>query len=128
MALVVAAAVRVRTDQANGNKLWQDAVHLEIEKVRVVFKILRNNEKPPPTFQEIHCHLVFDIKMEDFHRKARFVAGGHITEAPKTLTYASVVSRETVRIALTLAALNDLEVKTGDIENAYLPVPAMEKI
>ena len=40
----------------------------------------------------------------------------------------SVVSRESVRIALTLAALNDLEVKTADIENAYLTAPVSEKI
>ncbi|KAI2495421.1 hypothetical protein MHU86_19096 [Fragilaria crotonensis] len=45
-----------------------------------------------------------------------------------TVTYASVVSRESVRIALTLAALNDLEVKTADIENAYLTAPVGERI
>jgi hypothetical protein len=33
-----------------------------------------------------------------------------------------------VHIALTLAALNDLEVKTADIENAYLTAPVTEKI
>jgi len=33
----------------------------------------------------------------------------------KCLTYASVVSRETVVIALTLAALNDLQVKGSDV-------------
>ena len=33
-------------------------------------------------FQEIKCHnMVFDVKI-DFTRKARFVAGGHMTEAP----------------------------------------------
>jgi hypothetical protein len=52
--------------------------------------------------------MVFDIKMEYFKRKARLVAGGHNTKAPAIITYASVVSRETVRIALMLAALNDL--------------------
>ncbi len=41
---------------------------------------------------------------------------------------ASVVSRESVRIALTLAALNDMDVKTADIENAYLTAPVGEKI
>ena len=66
--------------------------------------------------------------MENFRRKARFVAGGHMTQAPATLTYASVVSRELVRITLTIAALNDLEVKTADIENAYLTAPVTEKI
>jgi hypothetical protein len=34
------------------------------------------------------------------------------------MTYASVVSRESVRITLTLDALNDLNVKMADIENA----------
>jgi hypothetical protein len=44
------------------------------------------------------------------------------------MTYASVVSRESVRISLTLAALNDLDVKMADIENAYLMAPLTEKV
>jgi hypothetical protein len=72
--------------------------------------------------------MIFDIKQEDFRFKARLVAGGHTTEAPATITYASVVSRESVRIALLLAALNDVEVKTADIENAYITAPNAEKI
>ena len=46
-----------------------------------------------------------------------------MTEAPAAVTYASVVSRETVRIALLVAALNDHEVKTGDVQNAYITAP-----
>ena len=68
--------------------------------------------KALPGYQE--CHLVFDINMA-FMRKARFVAGGHITDPPASTTYTSVVSRETVRIALLLAALNDLDVCAADI-------------
>ena len=118
----------VQLDKANGNTMWQDAVRDEMKKVRIAFKKLNPGEVVPPTYQQIRCHLIFDVKMEDFRRKARYVAGGHMTEAPKTLTYASVVSRESVRIALTLAALNDLNVKTADIENAYLTAPVSEKI
>jgi hypothetical protein len=33
-----------------------------------------------------------------------------------------------VRIALTIAALNDLEVKTGDVLNAYITAPITEKV
>ena len=44
------------------------------------------------------------------------------------ITYASVVSHETVRIALTIAALNNLEVKASDVMNAFLTVPCAEKI
>ena len=66
--------------------------------------------------------------MEDFRKKARYVAGSHTTVAPTTLTYTSVISRESFHIALTLATLNDLEVKTSDIQNAYLIAPCLEKI
>ena len=66
--------------------------------------------------------------MENFRCKARFVTRGHMTKAPITITYASVVSRESVRLALTLAALNSLQVKTADIEDAYLTAPVNEKI
>jgi hypothetical protein len=118
----------VRLDKENSDTQWQDAVRQEMSKVRIAFKILDDGSKVPPGYQEIRCHLIFDIKIEDFRRKARFVAGGHMTEAPATLTYSSVVSRESVRIALTLAALNALEVKTADIENAYLTAPVSEKI
>ena len=45
----------------------------------------------------------------DLTRKARFVAGDHLTDPPTAMTYASVVSRDSVRIAFLLAALNDLE-------------------
>ena len=51
-----------------------------------------------------------------------------MTETPAAITYASVVSREIVRIALTLAALNDLEVECGDVLNAYVTAPVSEKI
>jgi hypothetical protein len=81
-----------------------------------------------PNYQEIHCHMIFDVKMEDFRRKARFVAGGHTTDTPHAMTYASVASRESVRIALTLAALNDVDVKMADIENAYLTAPINDKV
>ena len=51
--------------------------------------------------------------MEDFRCKVRLVAGGHMTKAPATIRYASIVSKETVRNALMIAALNDLEIKSG---------------
>ena len=96
--------------------------------VKISFKVLNSGDHVPPCFQEIKCHLIFDVKIENFRRKARLVASGHLTNTPTEMTYASVVSRESVRIALTLAALNNLEVKTADIENAYLTASVSEKI
>jgi hypothetical protein len=115
-------------DKINRYTLWADAIKKEMDAVRVAFKILEADESPPPTYQQIGCHIIFDVKMEDFWRKARYMAGGHRTETPTTLTYASVVSRETVCIALMIAALNDLQVKASDIQNAYLTAPVTEKI
>ncbi len=51
-----------------------------------------------------------------------------MTKAPATITYASVESRKTVRIALMLAARNDLQVKAGDVLNAYITAPVKEKV
>ena len=79
-------------DNTNGNDLWWEVIKKEMKAVRTAFKILVNEEKPPPAPQFMKCHMAFDIKMEDFRRKVRLVAGGHMTEILKTLTYASVVS------------------------------------
>eukprot|EP00804_Cyclotella_cryptica_P005997 CCRYP_000237-RA/>CCRYP_000237-RA protein AED:0.44 eAED:0.44 QI:0/-1/0/1/-1/1/1/0/111 len=83
---------------------------------------------PPPDHQFIRCHMIFDVKMEDFRCKARLVAGGYATKDPATLTYDSVVSRETVRIALLLAVLNDVDIWAVDVLNAYITSPCREEI
>jgi hypothetical protein len=64
----------------------------------------------------------------DFTRKARFVAGGHKTDPPTSTTYSSVVSRDSVRIAFLLAALNGLDILSADIGNAYINADAREKV
>ena len=115
-------------DRKNGNTLWADGIAKEMNEVHKAFDILPDGATAPVGYQKIPCHMVFDVKMEDFKRKARLVAGGHKTDAPATITYASVVSRETVRIALMLAALNDLQVKVGDVLNAYITAPIKEKV
>ena len=51
------------------------------------------------------------------------VAEGCRTQNPVTSTYAGVVSRESVRIAVTYAALNGLYVRTADVQNAFLQAP-----
>ena len=51
-----------------------------------------------------------------------------MTTAPAAVTYASVVSRETFCIDLTLVALNGLEVKCGDFLNAYITASVKQKI
>ena len=60
----------------------------------------------------------------DFTRKERWVLDGHKTPDHVGFTYAAVVSRESVRIAFTYAALNGLDVFAADIQNAYLQAPS----
>ncbi len=115
-------------DRKNGNTLWGDAIAKEIREVHIAFNILPGGGSAPIGYQKILCHMIFDVKMEDFRQKARLVAGGHLTKAPAIITYASLVSCEIVRLALTFASLNDLEVKVGDVLNAYITAPVKEKI
>ena len=58
-----------------------------------------------PNYLDIN--IIFDVKLgEGFRRKARFVGDGHKTETPSSVTYSSVVSRDSIRIILMIAALN----------------------
>ena len=101
-----------------------------MRNIRPAFEVWeRDVEHIPPGYQQIKCHMIFDVKMgENFRHKARFVAGGHTTETPRLLTYSPVVSRDLIRIVLLIAALNGLQVMACDIQNAYLTVNCREKI
>jgi Reverse transcriptase (RNA-dependent DNA polymerase) len=117
----------LRLDKEYNNSLWQDAIKKEMTVILPAVKIFEEGSIAPIGYQQIPCHIVFDIKM-DFTRKARFVAGGHVTHPPSTQAYASVVSRESVRIVLLLASLNDMDVMSADIQGAYLNAPCQEKV
>jgi hypothetical protein len=71
-------------------------------------------------------HIIFDVKM-DFTRKACWVKDGDKMPNSTTPSFAGVVSRESIRIALTYAALLGLPVWGGDIRNVYLQAPSSEK-
>ena len=64
-----------------------------MENVKIAFQTIPKGEKPPNGFQYVDPHMVIDIKMRDFHRKACLVAGGHMAHTPDTITYFSVVTR-----------------------------------
>jgi hypothetical protein len=118
----------VKLYEENGNTLWQDAIRKYMNNVRIAFTVLNGEEAIPPNYQEIRCHMIFDVNMEDFRRKALFMAGGHTTDTPHVINYESVTSRESVSIALKLSALNDVNVMMGDTENSYLTAPITERV
>ena len=96
--------------------------------IKVAFKILDDDESVPHNHQFVKCHMIFDVKMENFRQKERLVAGVHMSKSPSVVTYAIVISRETIPIALTIAALDNLQLNCGDILNAYITAPVMESI
>jgi hypothetical protein len=127
----------IQIDRETNTTFWTDAIKKETEKVNIAFDFI-GDWTPEQVrqgaakgdfvgFQEIDCHIVFDVKM-DLTCKACFVAGGHTTETLSSLTYSSVVSRDSVRIAFLMAALNDVDVMSCDISNVYLNAPCREKI
>ena len=94
-------------DDRNNNTLWWDAICKEMRNVRIAFEEYDEKIDDLVGYKEFGLHLIFDVKMgENFRRKARLVAEGHKTSTPASITYSSVVSRDSVRIALTVAALN----------------------
>ena len=131
----------LKLDAKNGNDLWRKGIEKEMTKMnkkatfekyeKATADELRSGKKKiPGGYNEMTCHMVFDIKMDGlFTRKARYVADGHTSGyVPGYLTYSSVVTRESVRIAFLYAALNELDILSCDVTNAYLNAPCKEKL
>jgi hypothetical protein len=110
-------------DRNTGTIFWKDAIEKEMRNILPAFEF-RDDGVMPWGF---NCHKVFHVKL-DLVRKARFVAGGHQTDPPKESLYSSIVSHDSVHLAFLIAALNDLEILSADIQNAYLNAPTKERI
>ena len=123
-------------DRITGTNFWTKAIEKEMSNVRIAFEKLEGvteeemrSGKKKPGFKFCGTHMIFDIKMDGkFTRKARLVADRHKTDAPASITYSSVVSRDSVRICLMAASLNGLDVFACDIGNAYLNANCREKL
>ena len=115
-------------DSENGDTKWHDAVIQEMTNNRVAFQTYDGDPHELIGYEEITAHLIFDVKLsENFRRKARYVADGHLVETPASITYSTVVSRDSVRILLMAAALNGLDVQGCDVQNAFLSAKNLEK-
>jgi hypothetical protein len=116
-------------DKENDDTYWTDSIKEERDKVMVSFKATDIDPSKLVGYQEITTHWIFDVKLgENFQRKARLVADGHKTHTPASVTYSTVVSRDSVRICLLIVVLNELDVMAADIENVYLTAPCREKM
>jgi Reverse transcriptase (RNA-dependent DNA polymerase) len=122
-------------DRETGTSQWRQAIEKEMLNVRAAFAVFIGGtmrdvmeRRALVGYTKINCHMIFDVKMESLTRKARFVAGGHMTQVPESETYSSVVSRESVRITLFLTSLDELEVSAADVGNAYINAKCREKV
>ena len=68
---------------------------------------LDKNDHNPVGYKDITCRLIFDVKM-DPTRKTKYVSGGHLTNLHSSMTYASMVSCDSVHLDFLIGVLNDL--------------------
>ena len=55
-----------RIDAENNNTLWWEAIQKEMKNVRPAFEVWEKTEAELPVgYQQIKCHMIFDIKMAD---------------------------------------------------------------
>ena len=87
---------------------------------RVTLNLLDRDNHALVGYKEVTCHLIFCVKI-DLTRKSRYVAGGHIT-------YVTMVGRGSVLLSFLIAALNGLDVLSGDINNAYVNAPTKDRV
>ena len=122
----------VMLDEKNGNTYWQDAEYLELSQL-LDYEFAKDygpgdaKEDLGEGYKRIRCRMVYAVKHDGRH-KARFVAGGHLTDDPGYSVYSSVVSIRSLRIVLLAAELNGLDVQAADVGNAYLEALTNEKI
>ena len=116
-------------DQQNGDTRWHDAEKLEHSQLEEYDTFIDKGDKIRTLdgYKKIRVHFVYDVK-HDGRRKARLVAGGHLTDAPTDSIYSGVVSLKGIRLVTFLAELNLLSTWTTDIGNAYLEAKTKEKV
>jgi hypothetical protein len=115
-------------DKVNNNTLWADASKKELDSINKheVFR-LTTKDDDMRNYKRIPYQLIFDCK-HDGRRKARLVAGGHMTDPPAEDVYSGVVGMDTVRLAFAVGAMQGLDVCAADISTAFLYGKTKEKV
>ncbi len=116
-------------DAANGDTKWADAIDVELAMIDSynTFTDKGKGFQPSPDYKKIRVHIVFACK-HDGRRKARLVAGGHLTDTPIDSVYSSVVPLRGIRMLTFLSELNGNQAWATDIGNAYLESYTQEKV
>ena len=92
----------------------------------VNFQVIGCEDKSLVGYKEITCHLIFDVKI-NLTQKVRCMTGGHLTNLPSSVKYASNISQEIIRISFLVASSNELGILAGDTQNALIHAENKEK-
>ena len=117
-------------DRINKNNLWADAIKKEMLGLNNAqcFQYYPGHHKFSEQHQYAPLRMIFDIKKEDFRRKAILVAGGHVVNSSMFESYSSVVQTMSLRLLQTIALSEGLKIVTTDIGNAFIQAFTKEKI
>ena len=115
-------------DKENGDKGWYDANDTEMEKMNEYKVFVDHGKKPPPPgYKKITVHTIFDVKY-DGRKRARLVAGGHLTDPTHDTPYNGIASLKNIRICIFIAKLNGPTICAVDVGSAYLEAYTKEKL
>ena len=119
----------LKFDQEAGNRKWRDAIELEVSSLLALscFDFMPPGSKPKAGYQFVPMHLVFDVKNTGRH-KARMVAGGHLVDTTGVYSHSSVVKSISIRLLDVIAHKQNLKMLCGDIGNAFVTAPNLEKV
>ena len=85
--------------------------------------------KVRPGYRFCGAHIIFEIKIDGkLTWKERLVTDDCKAKTPFSITNSSRVSTDSVRIALTVTSLNELDICACDTGNAYLSTICREKM
>jgi hypothetical protein len=119
----------LKLDELNQNTKWENATITKMSQLKeyecFIDAGIYGRDKPPDGHKKICAHLVFDVKHDGCH-KARYVAGGHLTNVPNASVYSGVVSLRGLRMVAFLSELNGLDLWATNIGNAYLEARTSE--
>jgi Reverse transcriptase (RNA-dependent DNA polymerase) len=116
----------------NKDQKWRDAKYAELSSSQG-FQALKDighadRVSPPKGYTKITGYMVYAVRHDGRH-KARYVAGGHLTETPVDSVYSSsVVSLCGIQLLIFIARLNELVVWSTDVGSTYVESYTKEKV
>jgi hypothetical protein len=118
----------ISLDRGNGNNLWKESSEIERKQINEhkTFR-LPTKDDDLSECQMTPCHVMHDVKF-DGRQKARLVAGGNWTVAPKEDVCSGAIGMDSVCLAFSLAAMHNLDVCAADVGNAFLCGKTKEKV